>query len=215
MTREENGMLSAPFMEEEIREAIFSCYAEGAPGPDGLTFLFYQKFWDVVKRDIVNLFRDFHEGKLDLYRLNFALITLIPKEQEAINMKKFRPISLCNCSFKIFPKVLTNRLGKIADRLVSPQQSAFIKGRYILESVVVAHEIVHSIHKNKEKGVIPKLNYEKAYDKVNLEFLFEIMECRGFCKTWTEWIRNLVLGGSVGVTLNGERTVGSLKLGKA
>jgi hypothetical protein len=64
-------------------------------------------------------------------------------------MKKFRPISLCNCSFKIFSKVLTIRIGKIADGLISTQQSAFIGGRYILESVVVAHEIVHSIHKNK------------------------------------------------------------------
>lgn len=142
----ENNWLTAPFTEEEIKQAIFSCYPEGAPGPDGVSFLFYQKFWDVVKNDIVEMFRDFYEGKLDLYRLNFALLTLIPKEVDARNMKKFRPIALCNCSFKIFSTVLTIRLGRIIDRLVSQQQSAFIKGRFILESVVVAHEVVHSIH---------------------------------------------------------------------
>lgn len=152
VTITENELLSAPFSEEEIREAIFSCYAEGAPGPDGLPFLFYQKFWDLVKTDIVSMFQDFLAGNLDLYRLNFALLTLIPKEQDAKDMKKFRPISLCNCSFKIFSKVLTNRLGKVACRLISPQQSAFIKRRYILESVVVAHEIVHSVHKDKKRG---------------------------------------------------------------
>jgi hypothetical protein len=59
----------------------------------------------------VNLFEVFHEGKLDLYRLNFSMITLITKMEDAIDMKHFRPISLINCSFKIFSKVLTTRLG--------------------------------------------------------------------------------------------------------
>ncbi|KAG2656080.1 hypothetical protein PVAP13_1KG057385 [Panicum virgatum] len=142
VTEEENDILCAPFSEAEIKEAIFSCYAEGAPGPDGLPFLFYQKFWDLIKEDLVGLFLDFHKGELSLSRLNFAMLTLIPKVEDANNMKFFRPISLINCSFKIFSKVLTLRLGK----------SAFIKGRYILESVVVAHEIVHSVHSSKEPG---------------------------------------------------------------
>lgn len=126
----------------------------------------------------------FHRGELNLSRLNFALITLIPKENEARHVKKFRPISLLNCSFKIFSKLLANRLDRIAHRLISHQQSALIQGRYILESVVVAHEIVHSIHQSKEPGVILKLDYEKAYDRVNWDFLFEVLETRGFCPEW-------------------------------
>jgi len=103
---EENKLLMAPFSEAEIKSAIFSCYAEGAPGPDGLPFLFYQKFWDLIKKGLVDMFEDFHKGRLDLYRLNCALVTLIPKVGEATNMKQFRPISLLNCSFKIFPRFL-------------------------------------------------------------------------------------------------------------
>ena len=95
-------MLVAPFSEAEIKEAIFSCYPEGAPGPDGLPFLFYQKFWGLIKKDLVEMFEDFHKGQLDLHRLNCALVTLIPKVGDASNMKQFRPISLLNCSFKIF-----------------------------------------------------------------------------------------------------------------
>ena len=127
---EDNSLLIAPFSEREIKDAIFSCYPEGAPGPDGLPFLFYQKFWDLVKEDIVNLFDDFHKGKLDLYRINCALVTLIPKVGEASNMKQFRPISLLNCSFKIFSKILTPRLSSVVQKVVVPTQSAFIKGRY-------------------------------------------------------------------------------------
>jgi hypothetical protein len=108
------------------------------------------------------------------------MLTLIPKVDNASEIKYFRPISLLNCSFKIFSKVLTIRLEKVCQRLVAKEQSAFIRGRYILESVVIAHEILHSIHKNKTPGVILKLDYEKAYDRVDLDFLFEAMELRGF-----------------------------------
>jgi hypothetical protein len=176
---DENEMLSRSFSEEEIREAVFSSYADGAPGPDGLSFMFYQTFWDVVKKDLIDMFNAWHEDKLDLFRLNFTMITLIPKENEARSMRKFRPISLLNCSFKIFTKVLTNRLARIINRLISFHQSAFIRGRYILESVVTAHEIIHEVHRKKDQGLVFKIDYEKAYDKVNLEFLFEVLELRG------------------------------------
>jgi hypothetical protein len=206
VSEEENVMLVAPFSEEEVRDAVFSCYAEGAPGPDGITFLFYQKFWEVIKHDILSMFKDFHEGELDLYRLNFAMLTLIPKVSEARNMRNFRPISLANCSFKIFSKVMAIILGKIADRLIMKNQSAFIKGRYILESVETAHEIVHSVSGNNERGIVLKLDYEKAYDRVDIDFLLEILQARNFNRTWIGWIRKIITGGSVGVNLNGEES---------
>lgn len=113
VTPEENEELEASFSEEEIKAAVFSCYPEGAPGPDGLPFLFYQKCWEVIKTDLLNMFACLQNGNLALHRLNFATLTSIPKENEARSMKKFRPISLLNCSFKIFSKVLTIRLSKV------------------------------------------------------------------------------------------------------
>ena len=78
------------------------------------------------------------------------MITLLPKESEAKTLKKYRHISLINCSFKIFGKLLNNRLVSVANRLIVSNQTAFIKGRYILESVVAAHEIIHDIHRKKK-----------------------------------------------------------------
>jgi hypothetical protein len=157
---------------------------------------------EAVKGDILEMFEDFHRGKLDLYRLNFALITIIPKEKDARTMNKYRPISLLNCSYKIFTKVLTNRLGRVIDRLVASNQTTFIKGGYILESVVTAHEVVHSVHQGKKQGVVLKLDYEKAYDKVNWQYLLDILEKRGFGKRWIEWIRRILCRGCVGLTIN-------------
>jgi hypothetical protein len=199
---DENNMLESRFSEEEIKEAVFSSYADGAPGPDGLSFMFYQCFWDIVKFDLINLFEDWFEGDLDIFRLNFAMMTLIPKENDAREMKKFRPISLLNCSFKIFTKVLTNRIAKILNRLISFQQSAFIKGRFILESVVTAHEIIHEVHSKKNQGLVFKIDYEKAYDRVNLDFLYEILANRGFGPKIIQMIKQVTQGGSVGVRLN-------------
>jgi hypothetical protein len=194
-------MLGSAFTEKEVKIAAFGSYADGAPGPDGIPFMFYQKFWEVIKNDLISMFNAWFNDDLDLYRLNFAMITLIPKENEARSMKKFRPISLLNCSFKIFTKVLTNRLAKIIDRLISYYQSAFIKGRFILESVVTAHEVIHEVHKNKDKGLVLKLDYEKAYDKVNLEFLYEVL-LRGFNPIFIRFIKQITQGGSVGVKVN-------------
>lgn len=119
----------------------------------------------------MKLVNSFGADQLNLDRLNYAIITLIPKEPEAKTLKKFRPISLINCSFKIFAKLLNNRLVTVVDRLIASNQTAFIKGRYILESVVAAHEIIYEVHRNKESGVILKLDYEKAYDRVNWDSL--------------------------------------------
>jgi hypothetical protein len=83
----------------------------------------------------------------------------------------------------MFSKLLSLRLEKVCQRLVANEQSAFIRGRYILESVMVAHEVVHSVHKSKEPGVIIKLDYEKVYDRVNIDFLLEILTTKGFGDT--------------------------------
>jgi hypothetical protein len=128
--------------------------------------MFYQKIWNLVKHDVMSMFKEFQEGNLDLFRLNFAVLSLIPKEPDASSMKKFRPISLLNCIFKKITKVLTNRLGLLMDLLTSPNQIAFIKGRYILESVVSTHEVIHSVSHSKQKGDVLKLDYEKLLTRL-------------------------------------------------
>jgi hypothetical protein len=112
------------------------------------------------------LIKGFKMNEVNISRLTYALITLIPKEEGAKFLKKFRPISLINCSFKILAKVLNSRLVPICDRLLACNQTAFVKGRFILESVASAHEILHEVVKEKRKGLILKIDYEKAYDRV-------------------------------------------------
>ena len=93
--------------------------------------------------------------------LNFKIIILLPKIADAARIQQYRPICLLNVSFKIFTKVLNNRLLKVADKLIGPSQTVFILGRYIMEGVVILHETIHELHRKKQDGVILKLDFEK------------------------------------------------------
>jgi hypothetical protein len=85
-----------------------------------------------------------------LFSLNFGIITLLPKQKGATHIKQFHPIYLLNVSFKIFTKVVVNRMTGIATKLINPSQTAFIPGRNIMEGMVMLHETIHEIHGKNE-----------------------------------------------------------------
>jgi len=151
VSEEENQVLMAPFSEEEVKMAVLDMEHNKAPGPDGFPAQFYQFFWWIVKPDLMSLFHEFHAGRLPIHSLNFGVLTLLPKIIDAVRIQQYRPICLLNVSFKIFTKVLNNRLLKVADKLIGPSQTAFIPGRYIMEGVVILHETIHELHRKKTR----------------------------------------------------------------
>ena len=190
----ENEFLTAPFTIEEVKEAIFQMEKNKAPGPDGFPAEFYQKFWEIIKGDIMLMFNDLFHGNLPLFSLNFGVITLIPKLQEVNVIQQYRPICLLNVSFKISTKVATTRLNMVADKVISPTQTAFMRGRNILEGVVILHETVHEMHRKNLSGIIFKIDFEKAYDKVKWSFLLQTLRMKGFSAKWISWIQTFISG---------------------
>ena len=148
----ENEILSDIFTQKEIREVIFQKELNKAPGLDGFPAEFYQTFWEVIKPDLLALFNEFHQGSLPLHSLNFGVITLLPKKAEAIMIQQYRPICLLNVRFKIFTKILTNRIHLVAHKVIRSSQIAFLPGRFILEGAVVLHETIHELHRRKKSG---------------------------------------------------------------
>jgi transcription antitermination factor NusG len=106
--------------------------------------------------------------------------------------------------YKWFTKVLTGRLTKVAESIISKTQTTFMPGRNILEGVVILHETMHEMRKKKRKGIIMKLDFEKSYDKVKWSFLLEALERKRFHGKWIQWMKKAVGGGRVGINLNGE-----------
>jgi hypothetical protein len=87
---------------------------------------------------------------------------------------------MLNVSFKIFTKVIANRLSLVVSKVIGPSQSTFLPGRNILEGVVVLHETLHELRRKKQKGVILKLDFQKAYDKVNWNFFTTVVKVEIF-----------------------------------
>lgn len=131
MSAVDNANLTRPFTEDEVKHALFSMDRNRAPGPDNIPIEFFQHCWEFVKKDIMHIFDDFFEGKLDVQRLNYGVITLIPNLSDAKSINQFRPMCLLRCMYKWITKTLGIRTDPFAPMIFSPQQNAFIKNRNI------------------------------------------------------------------------------------
>ena len=159
-----------------------------------------------MKDDICNLFKSIQEGTIDFFCLNYTFLTLIPKKDECIKPGDYGPISLVNGIIKIFSKVLYNRLSQHMDKLRSASQTAFIKGRQLGDGFLSAAEIISFCKRHQHRGMIMKLNFEKAYDKINWNFLLSLLEARGFGKKWCSWVKMILLDSKVAPIINKWRT---------
>ena len=200
---EENASLMIPLSDQEIWDVVNSANTNAASGPDGFSIPFFRKFWPQLKQLVCNVIQGFCLGTVDISRLNYAVISLIPKVKGADVISQFRPIALINNFAKFPSKGFANRLSPVAHRVISPFQSAFIKGRFILDGILSLHEIVHDLHVRKSKAIILKLDFEKAYDSVSWSFLRQILLAKGFDGAYVHRIMQLVSGGHTAVAVNG------------
>lgn len=131
ITPEQNADLSKIPSFEEIKDVVFNMAPTKAPGPDGMSAIFLQYYWNTVGRDMVSMIQNFFRKGHMLRELNHTHISLIPKTPHANRVAQFKPISLCNVVYKVITKILPNRLklAIVLDGLVSPFQSTFIPGR--------------------------------------------------------------------------------------
>lgn len=97
---------------------------------------------------------------------------------------------------------MTIRLGPFAEKLIGKEQTTFMKNRNIMSGVMALHEILHETKRRKDCGIILKLYFEKAYDKVSWKFLMESLKLRGFSDKWCGWIAQVITGGTVSVKIN-------------
>jgi len=133
--------LDLPFTEDEVWRTIQQLPSDKAPGPDGYTGRFYKSCWTIIKEDIMVAISAVWSRKMvNFEALNSAYITLLPKKEGAEQPKDFRPISLVHSFAKLVTKLLANRLAPRLQQIVSPNQSAFIKGRFIQDNFMLVQQ---------------------------------------------------------------------------
>ena len=206
LSEEEKCSISGEVSEEEIKAALWSLKAFKAPGPDGLHAGFFQRFWPTVGSSVINEVRKiFSERRVPVY-LNTTHIALIPKIQGQETLSNYRPISLCNSVYKIVSKIIVARLRPYLDKLISSCQSAFIPGRKGIDNAIIAQEVIHSLSKKKGKvGYMAlKIDLEKAYDKLVLCFIRDMLIRLKFPSLVTDIIMSCVTTVSTSIVFNGE-----------
>jgi len=202
----DNDLLCDNITEVEVLEVVSQCGSSKCPGPYGFNFAFVKKYWEVIGKDIVQAIRDFQSTGFILRGCNASFITLVPKKDNPSDLNEFRPISLVGCVYKILSKILANRLKKVLPSIIDVNQSTFLSGRGLLDSILVANETVGYLKKEKKSGVIVKVDFEKAYDSVDWKFLYYMLERLGFNYKWVKWVKACMESATISVLVNGSPT---------
>ncbi|GLT96020.1 hypothetical protein SLE2022_136690 [Rubroshorea leprosula] len=198
--------LDRDFTSFEVLAALKQIHSSKAPGPDGMNASFYKNYLHIIGEDITAITLDFLNNGIMEKDINLTHIVLIPKVKCPSSMKEFQPISLCNVLYKVISKVLTNRLKSVLPQIISKNQSAFVPGRLIYDNVMVAFEAIHHL-KHKRAGqrgdMAVKVDLSKAFDRVEWNFLEDIMQAMGFPDKWTNHVMMCVRTIEYAVLLNG------------
>ena len=213
---EDNEDLKSEIDTHEIKLAIEQMSLNKSPGLDGLQAEFYKKFANLIAPDLKQMYKEIiRKGTLS-ESMNTALITLIPKGGEKTDLKNWRPISLLNVDYKILTKVLTNRLKPTLEYLISSEQAAGIKGRLITNNTATIRNILFKINHDEEANAVNKTNnesnraailsldFEKAYDRVDHEFLFKVLQKYKFNSNFIKMIKIIYKKPTIQFNINGE-----------
>ena len=148
-----------------------------SPGADGLHALFFLSQWSIVGPSLHRYVQQIWEGQPLDPGLNRTLIALVPKSSAPTRISEFRPISLCSVPYKILTKVIANRLRGILPFIIGPFQSSFVQGRSIIDNILIAQEVVHSMQKKQGKGgwFALKVDLEKAFDRLRWDFVHDTL----------------------------------------
>lgn len=204
LSPEDSNNLTVPIRMSELELALKQSTKKKSPGPDGLTYEFYSTFFDELKDDLLKLFNGYLTGSSPEPSFAEGIITLIPKKDKSYKITDKRPISMLNCDYKLFTKILYNRMQPLIESVIGPGQSACLSENSCAANLKVLRNItIKSENSKRFKGTIVSLDLEKAFDRVNHNFLWLTMEKYGFPVQFVNCIRNLYCKATSKVLFNG------------
>jgi retron-type reverse transcriptase len=140
--------------------------------------------------------RAFYYNRLDLWRINQVYVTLIPKKSNKKTLSDYRPISVLSAIPKILTEILASRLQPYLQNLINTNQTAFIKGRQLMQTFISSRELLCYLAKNKIPSIFMKIDVQKAFDSISWDYLIEVLRARSFPPFWIMWMRNLLISST-------------------
>ncbi|GKD01436.1 RNA-directed DNA polymerase, eukaryota [Tanacetum coccineum] len=199
--------LEAVVSSQEVKKAVWDCGTDKSPRPDGFTFCFYKRFWDLIESDVVAAVKSFFESGTFYKGYNSSFITLIPKILDAKLVKDFRPICLIGSLYKIISKILANRLVLVLGDLVNEVQSAFVADRQILDGPFILNEVYQWCKAKRKQSFVLKIDFEKAYDSVRWDYVGDVLRKFGFGEKWCGWIHECFRTSRGSILVNGSPSI--------
>ena len=198
--------LQASFTAQDIKEAMEDIHGTKSPGSDGFSSAFFHRHWDTIGDSVVTAVNHFLTTGFLLKEWNSTILVLIPKQNPPEEVNHLRPISLCNTIYKCAAKCMVKRMKPLLPDLISGFQNAFIPGRHMEDNILISHELLHII--NKQRGqqrhlAALKLDMNKAYDRVNWMFILKILTAYGFPPHWVRLVEQCISTVTYRVLING------------
>ncbi|GJT17786.1 RNA-directed DNA polymerase, eukaryota [Tanacetum coccineum] len=194
--------LENPITREEIRNAVWGCGKNKSPGPDGFTFDFFRKFWNIIGPDFYVAVEWFFDHSSFTRGCNSSFVTLIPKVQDPKFVNDYRPISLIGSLYKVVTKILATRLSLV----ISDVQTAFVPNRQILDGPFIINELLSWCKRKKQQAMVFKVDFAKAYDSIRWDYLDDVLRSFGFGSKWRSWINGSLISGMASILINGSPT---------
>ncbi len=166
--------LDAPLTTAELDAALNKCNMRSAPGIDEINNRFIHKFWVFFREPLREYFECCRNKGVLTKTFSTAVIKLLPKKGDTIQIKNWRPISLLSCFYKVISKAVNIRLNRVIDKITSLNQKAYNKNRYIHEAVMNTVDTIRYCENNNVKGVILSIDQRKAFDSVFHGFILEV-----------------------------------------
>ena len=177
------------------------------PGNDGLTNEFYCTFWNEIKNIFINSLRKSKCLKVLITSQRQGIIRLIEKPNKDKRLiSNWKPISLLNVDQKLISKTLAERLKKVLPFLINPCQTSYVNGRFLDESGRLIADIIETCHLEKLEGCLVAIDFKKAFDSLNHNFLITALEHYGFGNNFIEWIKILLKNQEFCVINSGHTT---------
>ena len=197
--------LIAPITLQELKDAIFSLKNNRVPGPDGISIEFYKVMFDLIGEDLVNLFNIYMMNGRMSAKMKAGLIKLVPKHPPYNSMENFRPISLINCDYKIFTKIISMRIQPILKEIIHETQFAQ-PGVDFNNMNTLVRDLVDDMNASAEDSFLVSIDFRKAFDTVNHDFLFKVLKKYGFPDRFIDIVRELYRDAGSHILVNGYRS---------
>ena len=191
----------------ECNDALNGMTDGKSPGNDGFTTLFYKTFWNIVGNLLVNsLNSSLVHGELTHSQKQGVITLILKKDKDKRKISSYRPITLLNVDLKICSKAIANRLSNVMPALIGKEQTAFVKGRYIGDAVRTVADVLYYTKDKHIPGVLMCIDFEKAYDSVDHDFLHAIIKTLNFGESFQKWIKIMYCNVESCVMNNGTST---------